>query len=147
MHQVKYSFLYSCLVVMPVKAVKNSEFESKCKSVLEAANRYMRLAPDWVSFFRETLGVTGIAREFFPSSGEYRRFEKSSEFEEIQRMVGELRNQKLKSKNEPTRVITVRLPQSLHEALKAECEDYGVSMNKLCISKLLNVLILSLIHI
>jgi hypothetical protein len=40
---------------------------------------------------------------------------------------------------EPTRVITVRLPKSLHESLRAEAHDRRTSMNKLCISKLLQV--------
>ena len=38
---------------------------------------------------------------------------------------------------EPTRVITVRLPKSLHEALRVEAHEHRTSMNKLCISKLL----------
>ena len=38
---------------------------------------------------------------------------------------------------EPTRVITVRIPQSLHEALRIEAFEHRTSMNKLCISKLL----------
>ena len=40
---------------------------------------------------------------------------------------------------EPTRVITVRMPKSLHESLRAEAHDRKTSMNKLCISKLLQV--------
>jgi predicted HicB family RNase H-like nuclease len=36
-------------------------------------------------------------------------------------------------------VITVRLPKSLHESLRAEAHDRRTSMNKLCISKLLQV--------
>jgi hypothetical protein len=36
-------------------------------------------------------------------------------------------------------VITVRLPKSLHESLRAEAHDRHTSMNKLCISKLLQV--------
>ena len=54
---------------------------------------------------------------------------------------------KLREKNrsqaeniEPTRVITVRLPKSLHESLKSEAHDKQTSMNKLCISKLLQVI-------
>ena len=61
---------------------------------------------------------------------------------EIQKMVASLRTRKAGgSKNEATRVITVRLPESLHEALKAEASDHNTSMNKLCISKLLQVLV------
>jgi hypothetical protein len=37
---------------------------------------------------------------------------------------------------ESIRVITVRLPASLHEALKDEAHQRKVSMNKLCINKL-----------
>ena len=60
----------------------------------------------------------------------------------IQKMVASLRTRKAGgSKNEVTRVITVRLPESLHEALKAEASDHSTSMNKLCISKLLQVLV------
>ncbi len=70
------------------------------------------------------------------------KFEQSNEFAEIQKMVAGLRTRKAGSgKNEPTRVITVRLPESLHEALKAEASDHNTSMNKLCISKLLQVLV------
>ena len=38
-------------------------------------------------------------------------------------------------------MITVRLPESLHESLKAEAADHNTSMNKLCITKLLMALI------
>jgi predicted HicB family RNase H-like nuclease len=41
---------------------------------------------------------------------------------------------------EPTRVITVRLPKSIHEALRAEAHSRQISMNKLCITKLLRTL-------
>ena len=41
---------------------------------------------------------------------------------------------------EPTRVITVRLPKSMHEYLRTEAHDLRTSMNKLCISKLLQVI-------
>ena len=40
-------------------------------------------------------------------------------------------------KGEETRVITVRLPVSLHEALREEAHEHRTSVNKLCISKLL----------
>ena len=41
---------------------------------------------------------------------------------------------------EAQRVVTVRMPRSLHESLKAEAEDMRVSINSLCISKLLKML-------
>jgi predicted HicB family RNase H-like nuclease len=121
---------------------QNEGFAGRCQKVLQVARQLFQEKPDWVTFFRETLGVKGAARAVFPSQNEYVQFEQSREFSEIQKMVASLRTRKAAgSKNEPTRVITVRLPESLHEALKAEASDHNTSMNKLCISKLLQVLI------
>ena len=118
-------------------------FSTRCQKVLQVARELFQSKPDWVTFFRETLGVSGAARNVFPRQQEYVAFEKSREYAEIQNMVLALRNRKIpgSSGNEPTRVITVRLPESLHEALKAEASDHNTSMNKLCISKLLQVLV------
>ena len=121
---------------------QNEGFAGRCQKVLNVARQLFQEKPDWVTFFRETLGVKGAARAVFPSQVDYVQFEQSKEFLDIQKMVASLRTRKAAgSKNEPTRVITVRLPESLHEALKAEASDHNTSMNKLCISKLLQVLI------
>jgi len=117
-------------------------FESRCQKVLQVAKELHARKPDWVTFFRETLGVSGAARSVFPNQDDYVQFEQSREFAEIQQLVATLRTRKAANgKNEATRVITVRLPESLHESLKAEAADHNTSMNKLCISKLLQALI------
>jgi len=123
--------------------VQQEGFAARCQKVLQVAKELFQSKPDWVTFFRETLGVSGAARSVFPTQSEYVMFEKSNEYVEIQNMVLALRNRKMSGggANEPTKVITVRLPESLHEALKAEASDHNTSMNKLCISKLLQVLI------
>lgn len=117
-------------------------FETRCQRVLQFARDLYRQSPDWVRFFREVVGVDGAARKVFTTQQEYIAFERSDAFHTIQRMVNALRNNKAtsNSNHEPTRVITVRLPESLHEALKAEANDHSTSMNKLCIAKLLQVL-------
>ena len=122
--------------------VSTEGFTGRCQKVLQVARQLYQGKPDWVTFFRETLGVNGAARSVFASQEEYVKFEQSDEFAEIQKLVAGLRTRRAGGgKNEPTRVITVRLPESLHEALKAEASDHNTSMNKLCISKLLQVLI------
>lgn len=122
--------------------VYHEGFAARSQKVLQVARELFGGKPDWVTFFRETLGVNGAARTVFPTQGDYIQFEQSSEFVEIQQMVATLRSRKIPGNgtNEPTRVITVRLPESLHEALKQEATDHKTSMNKLCISKLLQVL-------
>ena len=98
--------------------------------------------PDWITFFREVLGVDGLVRRLFPSPEELAAFEKTEEYAEIQAMLNRLRERSAVADNgkEPTRVITVRLPKSLHESLRAEAHDRKTSMNQLCISKLLMVI-------
>lgn len=98
--------------------------------------------PDWVTFFREVLGVDGLIRKLFPNSEDLAAFEKTAEYTEIQNMLAKLRerNGAAADGKEPTRVITVRLPKSLHESLRAEAHDRNTSMNQLCISKLLMVI-------
>jgi predicted HicB family RNase H-like nuclease len=95
--------------------------------------------PDWVTFFREVLGVTGIVRRSFPTKDLLDEFERSETYAEILQLLTRLREKQVTSEQqqEPTRVITVRLPRSLHEALRIEAHEHRTSMNKLCISKLL----------
>jgi predicted HicB family RNase H-like nuclease len=111
------------------------------QEVFRVAHELYNQAPDWVTFFREVLGVTGIIRQSFKSPEELAVFEQSEQYEEIQHMLAKLRERSgdLNGSKEPTRVITVRLPQSLHESLRAEAHERRTSMNKLCISKLLQI--------
>jgi hypothetical protein len=113
------------------------------QEVLQIANQMYSSGPDWITFFREVLGVEGVIRRSFPDSALLRAFEQSPEHEEIQQMLVRLWAQgggAAVDDQEPTRVITVRLPQSLHDALRAEAHDLHTSINKLCISKLLQVI-------
>ena len=112
------------------------------REVLQVADNLYRQDPDWVTFFREVLGIDGIVRTRFPSFEELTKFEQTDEFERIQKMLVKLREKRNSSDpdSEPTRVITVRLPKSMHEYLRTEAHDLRTSMNKLCISKLLQVI-------
>lgn len=105
------------------------------------ASELARRDPDWVTFFREVLGVDGLVRKLFASPTERAAFERTDEYAHIQQMLARLRERgALADTKEPTRVITVRLPKSLHESLLAQAHDRHTSMNRLCISKLLGVL-------
>ncbi len=107
-----------------------------------AASDAYRRSPDWVTFFREVLGVDGIVRKMFPNPSDLVAFEQSDEYTEIQQMIAKLRERSKHQteSNEPTRVITVRLPKSLHESLRVEAHQKRTSMNQLCISKLLQII-------
>lgn len=114
----------------------------KTIEAVQVATVLFRQKPDWVTFFREVLGVGGAVRRLFPTAEEMSAFEQTEEYARIQQMVAQLRLRPASQSDgrEPTRVITVRMPASLHESLRAEAHDRQTSMNKLCITKLLQVI-------
>jgi len=116
--------------------------EDRRHTAQRIATEMFHQQPDWVTFFREVLGVDGLLRRLFPKPEELANFEKTEEYSEIQLMLAKLRERSGAAADgkEPTRVITVRLPKSLHESLRAEAHDRKTSMNQLCISKLLQVI-------
>jgi hypothetical protein len=107
--------------------------------VKQAAEQLLTREPDWATFYREILGPHGVVRHIFPTRETFAAFERSDVFQEILQMLNRLREHGpvALEETEPTRVITVRLPKSLHEALRVEAHEHRTSMNKLCISKLL----------
>ncbi len=109
--------------------------------VYRIADELYQRNPDWVTFYREVMGIDGIIRRSFTSQSEMILFEQSNEYSDIQQMVAKLRERASEpaENREPTRVITVRLPKSLHESLRTEAHERKTSMNKLCISKLLQM--------
>ena len=115
---------------------------TKYQEVFQVANTLFEQHPDWVTFFREVLGIDGLIRKAFPSVDSLAEFEKTDHYVAIQQMLVKLRERSTAGGDgqEPTRVITVRLPKSLHESLRTEAHERHTSMNKLCISKLLQVI-------
>ncbi len=109
------------------------------EGIRRAAETLLAQGPDWVTFYREILGLNGMVRRTYPTRDLIAEFEQTETFLEVQHMLTTLRGQGPLANDpaEPTRVITVRLPKSLHEALRVEAHEHHTSMNKLCISKLL----------
>ena len=114
-------------------------FSERVQEASRIASDLFRQSPDWMSFFRETLGVGGIAQRLFPTPEEMESFQATGEHAQIQQMVAELRRRPATTSDgkEATKVITVRMPASLHEALTEEAALRRTSVNKLCIVKLL----------
>jgi hypothetical protein len=109
----------------------------RCAATLYESN------PDWATFYREVLGVRGIVRRLYRTREALAAFKDTDAYADIQRMLKRLREKKdakINIAEEPTAVITVRIPKSLHEALRDEAYDHRTSMNKLCISKLLQLI-------
>lgn len=111
-------------------------------AVLQVAERLYAMEPEWVVFFREVLGVDGIVRRTFSDPEALTRFECTPQYARIREMLDGLRCRQRESaaRGEAQRVVTVRMPRSLHESLKDEAGRMRVSVNTLCISKLMKLL-------
>ena len=111
-------------------------------AVLHVAERLYGMDPEWVVFFREVLGVDGIVRRTFGDADALMRFECSPQYARIREMLDTLRSRQRDqaSERESQRVVTVRMPKTLHETLKSEAEELRVSINTLCISKLMRLI-------
>ncbi len=115
--------------------VSDRHEEIKC-----AAQKLFKTSPDWMTFYREVMGLRGLIRRAFPTLEAMALFEQTETYREIHRMLTELRKQPPPGKGlaEEMQVITVRIPKSMHEFLRIEAYEHHTTMNKLCISKLLH---------
>lgn len=127
---------------MAAKTLTAASETNAAKAVLEVAERLHAMDPEWLVFFREVLGVDGVVRRTFSDPDSLIRFECSTEYARIRELLEELRTRQreLPVERETQRVVTVRMPRSLHETLKAEAEQMRVSINTLCISKLMKLI-------
>jgi len=126
---------------MPAKAL-DSDTDHAAAAVLEVAERLHSITPEWVVFFREVLGVEGIVRRTFNTPEALVRFECSPHYARIREMLDDLRERQRErpAERDVQRVVTVRMPSSLHETLKAEADEMRISINTLCISKLMKLI-------
>lgn len=110
-------------------------------AVLRVAEDLHAMEPTWIVFFNEMLGVDGHAHRAFPEASDYKAFECSPQYARIRELLNDLRSRQPDiHSQESRRVVTVRMPLSLHESLKAEARQYRISINQLCISKLIRML-------
>jgi len=117
----------------------SASFEARCRQVLQEATELFGVAPTWTAFYRETVGVEGAVRELFGSPEERLAFEESDSHDKVLEMLTVLRSRDLPDcdPQEPQRMITVRIPKSLHDTICKEANELEVSVNKLCITRML----------
>lgn len=122
--------------------VPAADFEGRCQQAFDVANDLFGNAPTWVCFYRELLGGNGMIHQIFTTNDEFGAFLRTEQYHQIQLMLTALRSRDLPENdpNDPQRMITVRLPKSLHEAMCDEAGRLNISVNRLCISRMLQLL-------
>lgn len=113
--------------------------EPPAEAAVRIARELFEHSPDWVVFYREIFGVEGVLRKLFRTPEELQAFETTEAHGWLLERLSELRKRG-EAPTERTTVITVRLPQSLHNALREEARDRRTSINQLAISCLLRTL-------
>jgi hypothetical protein len=123
-----------------VKTQASRAIVVKARQVLEFAEQRAAGATDWLELSNALFSTGGKATELFPTEAERGAFLRTAEYKRILALMNTL------PKPTPTEVvdmtgtangaISVRLPRSVHAALLAEAKAEGVSLNQLCVSKL-----------
>jgi hypothetical protein len=84
--------------------------------------------------------VDGKATELFPTEAERSAFSPTAGYKRINALMGTLphprKNEMKELVSDYNGAISVRLPRSVHAALLAEAKAEWVSLNQLCVAKL-----------
>jgi hypothetical protein len=113
---------------------------AKAREVLAFAEQRAREAADWMELNNALFAPDGKATEAFPTPAEKTAFCKTTEYKQILALMDRLPSPPVKEVIDLTTsangAISVRLPRSVHAALLAEAKAEGVSLNQLCVAKL-----------
>ncbi len=113
---------------------------AKAGQVLEFAESRAKEVADWLDLHFALFGVDGKATQLFPTEAERSAFLRTAQYKRILALMDTLprpkRNEMRELVSSANGAISVRLPRSVHAALLAEAKAEGVSLNQLCVAKL-----------
>jgi hypothetical protein len=125
---------------MTSKRTKRNTIAAKAREVLAFAEERAEKAADWIELHNALFGLGGKATELFTTESERTAFARTEERKRIFALLDGLPHPDVKDFGEllatANGAISVRLPRSVHAALLAEAKAEGVSLNQLCLSKL-----------
>jgi predicted HicB family RNase H-like nuclease len=107
--------------------------------VMRVAELVFHSVSSWVDYYRLVFGVKGLVAILYPEVEDQQAFAQTREYGQLQEQLNALRERDTGKAEEvePQRMITIRVPRSIHERLCEEADQLEVSVNKLCISKLI----------
>jgi hypothetical protein len=113
---------------------------AKARVLLEFAEQRAEQAADGVELHNALFGIGGKATEWLATESERTAFSGTAECKRIFALLDKLPSSAVKEFGEllatANGASSVRLPRSVHAALLAEARAEGVSLNQLCLSKL-----------
>lgn len=127
-------------MTVATKSKVSPKLRAKATQLLAYARVIANRCGDSSEFFNAIYGKAGKANELFPSDSERAAFLRTKECKEIRKLKLSLPDPPVQdlgdvqSNGHPS--VTLRLPKSLHQSLVAEAAKEGVSLDQLCLSKL-----------
>jgi hypothetical protein len=123
-----------------MKTVLKRGIATKARALLEFAKARAAECGDWVELHNALFGIGGKATELLPTESERTAFSQTAECKAIFALFDKLPAPAPRQFGDflatANGAISVRLPRSVHAALLAEAKAEGVSLNQLCLSKL-----------
>ncbi|MCS7237042.1 MAG: type II toxin-antitoxin system HicB family antitoxin [Thermoguttaceae bacterium] len=112
------------------------------RQILAAARKLYEERCSWAKFYQQILGTNGLIHRLFPTAESQTAFRRSKAYGEIQRMLAALSGRRLRRRRteQPIKIITVRVPESVHAELAREAALKGLSVNQLCVIKLVQLI-------
>jgi hypothetical protein len=118
----------------------SGKVSAKARQLLEFAEERARQSAHWIELHNALFGLGGKATELLTTESERTAFAQTGECRRIFALLDSLPQPVVKDFGEllatANGAISVRLPRSVHAALLAEAKAEGVSLNQLCLSKL-----------
>lgn len=113
---------------------------AKAKQVLAYAQNKARTCTYSNELFNAIFSPAGKAAEIFPGDSERAAFFRTKEYRKIRELEKDLPKPPVQFVGDlmanGNLAVTLRLPKSLHTALLTEAAEEGVSLDQLCLSKL-----------
>ena len=102
-------------------------------------------AEDWIDLHNKLFGINGAITKLFPTEKDRTAFSRSPEAQEVFGILDEVDQEKplrrpkqlAEKAARANGAISIRMPRSVHAALVLEAEAEGVSLNQLCLAKLM----------
>jgi HicB family len=113
---------------------------AKARKVLEFAQERAARSADWLELSNALFGPGGKATELFEKETERTAFTRTEEYKQVLALLDTLPQPQIHGFVDMVAsangAISVRLPRSIHAALLVEAKMEGVSLNQLCVAKL-----------
>jgi hypothetical protein len=118
----------------------SAEIRARASEILKFAEERAKTAKDSAEFSNSLFAPGGRAIELFPTQPDRAAFFRTPEYRRIQALQSKLPSPPVSGTVELVPVtngtIVVHVPQSVHDALLAEAKAEGVSLDQLCLAKL-----------